>query len=110
MKPITIRISPNRLEEIENEAAKRDMSKSEVIRKRLNDLDDAEKLQRELQANLDELQTENERLKREKRQILEQRQENKELQRYVEDELSYREAGLGTRMKWWLFGKGKDRD
>lgn len=27
------------------------------------------------------------------------------LRQYVEEDLSYREAGLGTRMKWWLFGK-----
>lgn len=40
--------------------------------------------------------------------ILEQREENQELTRYVEDELSYREAGLGTRMKWFLFEKGKE--
>ncbi|KYH24272.1 hypothetical protein HAPAU_32550 [Halalkalicoccus paucihalophilus] len=33
-----------------------------------------------------------------KRLILEQREEYHELQRYVEDELSYREAGLGTRV------------
>lgn len=28
-----------------------------------------------------------------------------ELVEYVEEERSWRSAGLGTRMKWWIFGK-----
>lgn len=59
----------------------------------------------ELQSEVKDLETQVERLEREKRMILEQREENIELVRYVEDELSYREASLGTRMRWWLFGK-----
>lgn len=59
---------------------------------------------------IENLERENERLRREKRMILEQREENTELQRYVQDELSYREAGLGTRLKWWMFGKGGGDD
>lgn len=104
MKPITIRISWNRLEEIEKEAEERDMSKSEIFRERLDELDDARELRNELEANLDELRTENQRLRREKRQILDQRQENTELVEYVEDEKRYRQAGIMTRFKWWLRG------
>ena len=51
-----------------------------------------------------ELEQEIERLKRERRQLLEQRSENKELQRYVNDEKRYREAGIVTRLKWFLRG------
>jgi transposase len=52
-----------------------------------------------------ELAQEVERLTRERRQLLEQREEHDELVRYVDDELSYREKGLFTRIRWWLFGK-----
>lgn len=52
-----------------------------------------------------ELAQEVERLTRERRQLLEQREEHDELVRYVADELSYREKGLFTRARWWLFGK-----
>ena len=52
-----------------------------------------------------ELAKEVERLNRERRQLLEQREEHNELVRYVDDELSYREKGLLTRARWWLFGK-----
>jgi Arc/MetJ-type ribon-helix-helix transcriptional regulator len=52
-----------------------------------------------------ELAQEVERLTRERRQLLEQREEHDELVRYVADELSYREQGLLTRARWWLFGK-----
>jgi Arc/MetJ-type ribon-helix-helix transcriptional regulator len=46
-----------------------------------------------------------ERLQREKGMILEQREEHSQLQRDVEEERSYRNAGLRTRIKWWMFGK-----
>ena len=52
-----------------------------------------------------ELAEEVERLNRERRQLLAQREEHDELVRYVDDELSYRENGLLTRARWWLFGK-----
>ena len=51
-----------------------------------------------------DLEIENERLHRERRQLLEQREENQELVRYVEGERSWREAGLLRRAKWWLTG------
>lgn len=73
-------------------------SKSEAMRDILNEYED-------LRNRCEELETENERLKNEKRTIIEQRESANDLRRYVEDELSYREAGLGTRVKWWLFGK-----
>lgn len=112
MKPITIRISANRLEEIEKEAEEREMSKSEIIRERLDELDDAEQLRSELEANLDELKTENERLRREKRQILEQREENTELVLFAETERERRERererrqhNVFRRAWWWVAGE-----
>lgn len=51
-----------------------------------------------------ELEQEVERLNRERRQLLEQRSENKELRRYVEDEQRYRQGSVIQRFKWWLRG------
>jgi hypothetical protein len=50
-----------------------------------------------------------ERLEREKRLVLEQREEHSQLVRAVEQEQSLAEeraqAGLATRVKWWLVGR-----
>ena len=51
-----------------------------------------------------ELEQEIERLNRERRQLLEQRSENQELRRYVEDEQRYRQGGVIQRLKWWIRG------
>jgi hypothetical protein len=56
-----------------------------------------------------DLEQQVERLEREKRLILEQRDEHSQLVRAVEQEQSLAEeraqAGLATRAKWWLFGR-----
>jgi len=59
-------------------------------------LSDAEKV--------NQVESENERLHRERRQLLEQRNENQELLEYVEDEKRYRHAGLFQRFRWWFRG------
>ena len=59
-------------------------------------LSDAEKV--------NQVESENERLHRERRQLLEQRNENQELVEYVEDEKRYRHAGLFQRFRWWFRG------
>ena len=80
-------------------------SKSEAIRKCISRYE-------ELQHEVDELETEVNRLKNEKRLILEDREEKAELVNYVEHERTaeqqWREAGLGTRLKWRLFGMDSD--
>jgi Arc/MetJ-type ribon-helix-helix transcriptional regulator len=53
----------------------------------------------------DELETEVDRLRNQKQLILEQREETTSLKRYVEEERSYRNASLPTRLRWWVFGK-----
>lgn len=66
----------------------------------------------ELQNRVDELETEVERLRNEKRTILSQREENQELVRFVEDEMERREqrdtAPVWTRAKWWVLGREAD--
>ena len=91
---------------VESVQAEKDVeSKSEAIRKCISRYE-------ELQHEVDELETEVNRLKNEKRLILEDREEKAELVNYVEQERTaeqqWREAGLGTRLKWKLFGMDSD--
>lgn len=76
-------------------------SKSEFVRECIRD-----------HTRVQELEAEVERMENEKRLILEQREENAELVRYVEDERrveqKWREAGLLTKTKWRLFGMSND--
>jgi len=59
-----------------------------------------------------DLEQEVERLEREKRLILEQREEHSQLVRAVEEQRTLEreraQAGLATRAKWWLFGRDED--
>jgi chromosome segregation ATPase len=68
----------------------------------------------ELEEEIAELETDVERLQNEKQQILQQREEHKELVRQVERERSLAErkaeAGLGQRLKWAMFGMGDDEE
>ena len=57
---------------------------------------------------VDELEQKVERLEREKRMLVEQREEHTELVEYVDEERSWRSAPLTKRVRWWLFGKGDD--
>jgi predicted nucleic acid-binding Zn-ribbon protein len=65
-----------------------------------------------LQERVAKLETELDRVKNEKRLLLEEREEKAELVRYVEQERTaeqrWREAGFGTRMRWRLFGMPAD--
>ena len=60
---------------------------------------------------VDELETENDRLRREKRAVIEQRDEHRELVEYVEGERALqqmererRNAPIWKRMKWYILG------
>jgi hypothetical protein len=59
-----------------------------------------------------DLEQQVERLQREKRLILEEREEHSQLVRAVEQEQSLAEeraqAGLATRARWWLFGRDEE--
>ena len=52
-----------------------------------------------------ELKKENERLQRQLIATNKRVEEHTELVEYVEEERSWRSAGLGTRLKWWMFGR-----
>ena len=76
---------------------------------RIETLEDENK---RLNDRVNELETELERLKNEKRLILEDRDEKQELVEYVRSERTaeqrWREAGLAKRLRWKLFGMDSD--
>lgn len=75
-------------------------SKSEAVRNFIRGYE-------ELSERVDELENENARLERQLTAANNRYKEHTELVKYVEDELSYRDAGLATRAKWWLFGRDR---
>jgi Arc/MetJ-type ribon-helix-helix transcriptional regulator len=62
------------------------------------------KVAAEYEEQIEGLEQEIDRLNRERRQLLEQREENQELMEYVGDEQRFRQAGLFQRFKWWFTG------
>jgi Arc/MetJ-type ribon-helix-helix transcriptional regulator len=54
----------------------------------------------------DEIEATADRRERQLAQILDERDDHQEIVAYVDEERSWREAPLSTRMKWWVFGKG----
>ncbi|WP_209438549.1 ribbon-helix-helix protein, CopG family [Natronococcus sp. JC468] len=104
MEPITLRLSSDILEKIDNEAEEQGLSRAESFREIVGNRHEHEEIRSDYEMklsdyeeNLSELKTEVERLRNEKRLILEQRRENMELVEYVEREksLSERKAQAG---------------
>jgi len=87
-------------------------SRSEAVRQLFAKYEELQADHEELNATCESLRKEVERLKREKRLILEEREEKDELMRYVKEERTaeqrWREAGLGTRIRWKIFGMDRD--
>ena len=103
MPRITVSVSDEQAERIEELAGEDGpySSKSEVMR---------HFIQRSQEA--DDLERENERLHRERRQLLDQREERNELVRYAEDQREQeqrvqnrREKPVWTRVRWWVLGE-----
>jgi len=75
-----------------------------------------EELERKKDEEIEQLRTEIDRLQRERRQILEQREENQELVRFAEEQRSLvseqrdrRNAPVWRRAKWWVLGRGQEQ-
>lgn len=64
-----------------------------------------QKREEDLQQRIVELEQENERLRNQLAATNRRVDQHQELVEYVEEERSWRSAGLSKRMKWWLFGK-----
>lgn len=100
-------------------------SVSEAVREFIHQYERAEMLEQanerikqerigEYEDRIADLKRENERLHRERRQLLEQREEHQELVRHVEDEREERDhrrerrnAPVWQRAKWWVFGRSE---
>ena len=117
MEQITLRIPEDALESLEGEAEGHNASRSEHIRdileSHLQNGTNPDRVQ-ELTKRVEELEAENDRLRREKRLILEQREEHGELVEYVEHERSLQErredrldAPVWKRGYWWVFGRSE---
>lgn len=78
-------------------------SKSEAVRFFIQEYE-------HLYETVEELKTERDRLHRQLIATNQRVEEHTELVEYVEEERSWREAGIATRAKWWLFGKGERRE
>lgn len=122
MDQITLRLDEELLEAVEDEADEHGRSRSEHIRAILDERHDAETVDvaslqvaaREhcaLQRELDECRRDRERLRNEKRNIINQREEHGELVEFVEQEKTLQErreerasSNVLRRFKWWLTG------
>lgn len=115
MEQITLRLSQETIDDVEDEAEEADVTRSEhlrdVIESRHEHAEDVERLQEEV----DELRTEVERLRNEKRALVDDRQERQELVAFAEQERDLRQlerekqaAPIWTRAKWWAFGRDVD--
>lgn len=109
MQRVSVKLDEDMVEQLDSLTDNQSVTRSDVIRDTLNDglnTDDDVEIQR-LQERISDLETENERLRREKRLVLEQREEHTELVNTVKEEQSLAkrkaEAGLGTKTKWALF-------
>jgi HAMP domain-containing protein len=105
---VTVRLSDTLAKHVDTVRQDDETSDAEAVReciRRSRRLDDVED-------EVGDLETEVERLRREKRLILEEREEKAELARYVEDQRSAerrrREASAVERARWWLFGMDSD--
>ncbi|MFC6907250.1 ribbon-helix-helix protein, CopG family [Halalkalicoccus tibetensis] len=119
MKNITVRLDEELIDELELEADEHGVSRSEYIRNTLvtrdehdDTRDEYEQEITDLKERINELETENERMRNEKRLILEQREENTELVEYVQEERELQQrreerldAPVWRRAKWWLVGR-----
>ena len=106
---LTATVSQSHLDRLDELQQKRDIdSRSAALRELLDEYEELQQEYEKLNRECENLETKLQRQKREKRQLLEEREERQELVRYVEDERTteqrWREASLATRLKWKVTG------
>ena len=104
MPHLSLRVSDDLLDELDAEAEGEGVSRSDYIRNTLEKRDRVEELERE-----------NERLRRQLRATNSRERDVDEIVTYVEEERrlqqrreARRDAPVWTRAKWWLFGRSTD--
>lgn len=113
MKRLTVSLEPEQIERLDAIQDEHDVdSRSAALRRLFAEYEQLQERCEELNTTCEELETELERARRERRQLLEQREEHQELARYVEDERTaeqrWRQASLTTRIRWRLTGMPSD--
>jgi chromosome segregation ATPase len=122
MEQITLRVTESTKESLESEAKDSNQTLSDYMRDLIDSrtedtvsADEYDRLREEhekLQSEHERLRTEVDRVRREKRQILDNRDENRQLVEYVErereNERHRRQANALKRARWWLFGHSTD--
>lgn len=94
MESTTIRLPEDVLERVDEHAEDRDVSRSEYLRTLVR-----------RGFEYDEVVAERDRLENQLRTLIDQREEHQELVEYVDEEKTWREASLKTRIQWWIWGK-----
>ena len=104
MPHLSLRVSDDLLDALDAEAEDEGVSRSDYIRNTLENRDRVEELERE-----------NERLRRQLRAMNSRERDVDEIVTYVEEERRLqqrreerRDAPVWTRAKWWLFGRSTD--
>ena len=127
MEKISISLRDEQLQHVAEREENKDETRSEAVRtlvdRGMNAAEHEEKLrgrmeelERKKDEEIEQLRTEIDRLQRERRQILEQREENQELVRFAEEQRSLvseqrdrRNAPVWRRAKWWVLGRGQEQ-
>jgi metal-responsive CopG/Arc/MetJ family transcriptional regulator len=94
MEQMTFRVPDDVVKHIDDEASERDVSKSEVARTLL-----------ERGIEYDEVESERDQLRNQLQAMSSRNEVDDKLVRYVEHDIEYHEAGIGTKLKWFVFGK-----
>ena len=94
MKQMTFHIPDNVVSHIEKSAEKRDISKSKVVRELL-----------ERGIDYEQLESTNQELRNQLRATNSRNEVDDKLVRYVEHDIEYHEAGIATKLRWFIFGK-----
>jgi len=115
MQKVTFSLEEQQLDRIDEYQEENDISsRSEALRRFIDDYEELHTEYEELHTDYEELQTELEQERNRNRLILEQREEHTELVKYVQEERSaeqrWREAGIGQRLKWRIFGMDNDEE
>lgn len=105
MDSITLRLEPDTIKSLDDEADEHGVSRSEYIRTIIDRRHEHDRIRDEYEERIDDLKRDVERLQNEKQALIDDRQEKQKLVEYVEEEQSWRSASLPTRLRWWVFGK-----
>ena len=116
MQRVSVKLEEDMVDRLDGLADEHGVTRSDVIRDTLDDglnTDDDAEIQH-LEDEIEDLKRENERLRNEKRTIIQQREEHTDLVRTVERQQSLAErkarAGLLTKTKWAIFGMSDEED